>query len=89
MIRAWIVYGRGGAVREFTGRSKCRLFCFMAFMWLPLAMCASFLLWSETEFIEGRSVWGLVVSLEAIFIFLAFFCRSAEQPQRVIERHLP
>lgn len=88
--RSHIVAGGGYSEREFTGRPKFRLFCFIALLWLPVAFCASLPLWTglSEDFAELRWLCWVLSSVEPVFIVLALFFRFAEQPRRVVEHHV-
>jgi hypothetical protein len=89
-IKSNIVAGGGYSVREFTGRPKFRLLCFIALLWLPVAICASIPLWTGLgeDFTELQWLCWVLVAVEPALIALALFFRFTEQPRRVVEHHV-
>lgn len=86
--KSQIVAGGGYLVREFIGRPKFRLFCFIALLWLPVTFLFSLPLWSGEEFIEFGWLCWLFVIVEPILVALALFFRFTESPRNVVEHHV-
>lgn len=85
-----IVAGSGCSVHEVTGRPKFRILFFVALVWLPVALCASLLLYAGVG--NEDAIWRwlswAVVFIAAALIILALFFRFTEKPHRIVERYV-